>query len=943
MRALVLTVENPLDMGSRKVREVRRPLRVRQVQPVQSAFGHYALLNGKPLLRAGWRRRLRDGDTLAFVPVVAGNGGSNPLRMILSLALMAFAPWAAGALGFAQGSLAFSATAAAITIGGQAVINALLPPPSGPSAFSAPQASPTYTLTAQGNAARLEQPIPVQYGRMKRYPDFAEPPYAEFAGNDQYLNLLLCLGHGMFDVEDILIEDTPITAFGEVETEVIEPGGTVTLFPTSVVTAPEVNGIELPGRTLGTFTKAGSVITVTETAHRRIVGQSLQLVLSAGTSTWTVYGAIASVPSADTFTLADTVVTAASGDATIRVVIGGESGFMPAAAGTESTYLAVDMVAPSGLFVSGASALESLTVSFRVDARPVDELGQPTGPWFELGTHDLTGRTPTAVRRTFRYKLATRGRYAVRLWRLTAARNDTSSADDIYIASLRAYLRRPRNYGNVTLLAVRMRATNNLTGQASRRVAVIASRKLPVWNGSSWSAPQATRSIAWAIADAARNTDYGAGLADSQINLPQLLALDALWAGRGDTFNATFDTSGSWWDQTNRIAAAGRAQIFVQGGVLQVVRDGPASVPVQLFSMNNIARGTFTIDMAGVTSETADAIEMAYWDARVWKPNRITCRLPESTAAKPVRSDGFGIDNLGQATREGIYRAAANRFHRRIIRFQTEMEGFIPSPGDLIAVQHDTIGWGQASESLVWDAAQNRMTLATPVIWTANANHFVALRRADGSISGPWAVTRAGADDRLTLPAGLDMTPYTGSEMERTHVLFGVGQAWAGLAKVLRLRARGTRHVEIEAVIYDPAVYSAEDGIVPAAVDYSGLGRSPTRPVVTDLRARIIPGNASRAMFSWTPARGADIYHMDMAEGDDPNEEGLVWTRVADISASGTVATLLYANRTVVRVRGVGLTAGPWAAASLGSLLGLFWNSNPQATFWGPDTSLFWS
>jgi len=59
-------------------------------------------------------------------------------------------------------------------LAGSAAINALLPVPK---PFSLPNPSPTYSLQAQGNSARLEQPIPVQYGRMLAWPDFAAQPY----------------------------------------------------------------------------------------------------------------------------------------------------------------------------------------------------------------------------------------------------------------------------------------------------------------------------------------------------------------------------------------------------------------------------------------------------------------------------------------------------------------------------------------------------------------------------------------------------------------------------------------------------------------------------------------------------------------------------------------------------------------------------------------------
>jgi hypothetical protein len=128
-----------------------------------------------------------------------------------------------------------------------------------------------------------------------------------------------------------------------------------------------------------------------------------------------------------------------------------------------------------------------------------------------------------------------------------------------------------RDFGAVTLLAVRMRATNNLSLQASRKISVLCTRKLPVWTGTGWSAPQPTRSIAWALADAARNPVYGAGLADAQIDLAGLLALDAQWAARGDSFDGRFDRPSTWWEAATRIAWRA-AELAEVGAVLETIR-----------------------------------------------------------------------------------------------------------------------------------------------------------------------------------------------------------------------------------------------------------------------------------------------------------------------------------------------------------------------------------
>ena len=948
MRARVVTIANPFDpLGSRTEVEVRRPLRVRQLAP-RTRLPHLALLNGRPLLRAGWRRRLRPGDSLVFAVLPRGGGqggGSNPLRTILSLGLMIVAmPLAGAMLGAAAGTVLFGsytlgqATALGVVMAGSALLNAVLPPPQAP---QGPQASPTYSLSAQGNVARLEQAIPVQYGRMRFYPDLAAQPYAEFYGGDQFLYQLFCLGAGEFDVEAIEVEDTPISSFGEITTELIPPGGELTLFPANVVTSPEVAGQTLRGRADVTWSRSGTTVTITEAVHNRPVGTAVSLAFTSGTAPADGVYVITGTPTADTWTVA-----AASGGGSGAVqacsVLGGAEGFVASDAGSVARSLAFDFILPRGLYANGSSGrLATLSLGVRMQARPVDDAGAPTGPWTTLDTRTFADRTVTPIRSSRRYGLPAPGRYRVRAWRTDVASTNPSVGHEIIWAGLRAYLAETQDYGPVTLLAMRAMATNNLSLQASRKIAVTATRKVRTWTGSGWSAPVASRSIAWAIADAARDPDYGGRLPDGRIDLASLLALDATWAARGDRFDARFDQAGTWWEAVSRIAAAGRARVFMQGGRLRCVRDGPQAVPVQLFSMRNIRRGSFVVDLALPSEDMADQVVVRYLDGRTWAPSRVVAALPGSARLRPAFFDPFGVTTAAQALRDGLHLAASNRLRRLIVRFATEMEGMICSIGDLVAIQHDSVGWGQHAAAVAWAAGPRVLTVSEPFAW-GSGSHYVVLRRPDGATSGPWEVAPEPDPRRLRLLEAPDMVPYVGDKEERTHVVFGPGQTWSALAKVASITPRGLYEAEVEAVVEDPAVHAAELGAVPPPPVYSQLPRRARRPVALDLRGRRVPSDLARALLSWAPASGATLYEVEQAEGEDPLDPDVSWTGTAATAATSLAITLLFATRTMIRARAIGALDGPWTYTTLGSLIPDFWIAD-GAAFWTSDAAAFWS
>jgi len=672
-----------------------------------------------------------------------GGGGKNPLRTVLTIAVLVasiyLGPMAAVDMGYTATGTAAAMATAGIAMVGSVLVNTVVPAPkpSMPSmnwggSGAIPAASPTYSLQAQGNQARLGQPIPVIYGRHLIYPDLASEPYQDFVGGEQFLYQLHVIGQGDYAVEQIRISDTPISSFEEVLTEIVPPGQQVTLFDPDVVTAAEVAGQELLASDfVGPFT-------------------------------------------------ANPVDTSAGA-------------------------LGIDVVMARGLYYANDNGgMDSRTVQWRVEARSIDENGDPLAEWSVLDTETTSAASNSAIRLSYRYPVEP-GRYEVRLTRLDAKDTSERAGHEIRWGALRSYLTGQPDFGAVTLLAAKMRATDNLSQRSSRMINVIATRKLPLWTAEGgWSAPQPTRSIAWAFADACK-AQYGGKLADARIDLKALAALDAVWTARGDSFDAVFDTSMTVWETLSRIARCGRAVPIQQGGIVRIIRDQPQTIPVAMFGPHNIVKGSFKIKYVMPGEDTADAVTVEYFSARTWKPDETTAKLPDSKGDNPAKVNLFGCTAKDHAQREGLYIVANNRFRRRLVTFRTELEGMIPTYGDLVAVTHDMPRWGQGGEVIGHQGEV--LALSEPLAWTEGASHYLALRRRDGGLAGPFRVQAIPGDATLVRVLDpLTVTPYTGGSEERTYFSFGPGQAWAQTARILAIRPRAEQ-VEITVVAEDARVH----------------------------------------------------------------------------------------------------------------------------------------
>ena len=819
------------------------------------------VLNGRPLPPHAWRRRVGRNDHVAFV-VLPHGGKSNPLQLVAMIAIAYFTGPIGTSLASAlnvTSTLGIALIKGAVGFGLSLVSSAIFGPAT-PSLRSRdiPQASPTYSLQAQGNQARIGQPIPVIYGRHLVYPDFAAQPYVEYQGNEQYLYQLFVIGQGEYDIEQVRIADTPVASFEEVETEVIVPGGTLTLFPAEVVTSDEVSGQEaLEDVTLGPF--------------------------------------------------------------------------VANAAGTVANKIGVDVVMPRGLYWADDDGdIEPLSVQWRVEAQRIDDAGAALGAWSTLATVSYTKATTTPRRLSYQYSVAA-GRYQVRFTRLDEKNTDVRAGHELTWAGLRAYLRSTRDYGDVTLLAVKARASNNLSGASSRRFNAIVQRKLPVWNGSTWSAPTATRSIAWALADIAR-AQYGARLADDRIDLAALLALDAVWSARGDNCDLVIDNVQTTWDALSTVARAGRAIVFMQGGVLRVVRDQAQTLPTAMFTMRNIVRGSLSLEYAMASDETPDALDVSYFDATTWSERVVRCALPGSTQSVVKNVQIAGVTSRTHAWREGMFMAACNRYRRRTVTFQTEMEGLTVSIGDLIAVQHDMPQWGAFSEVVAWDADSNTATLAHDMDWS-DGPHYIALRARDGAVLGPYEVARGAADNQAVLFDAPDETPYTGTQAERTHVAFGVGSALYVRAVVLSMRPQSATRAEVTAMVESDFVHTAETGATPGAEAWQ-LPPTPTQPRIAGLIARSDAIDADNAVLSWAPASGADRYLIEQSR------DGEAWTRTGETTASTYSCRALYGAATRFRVAAIGAALGPWAEVLYGSSAAYMWSADDTTLMWSVDDTI---
>ena len=566
--------------------------------------------------------------------------------------------------------------------------------------------------------------------------------------------------------------------------------------------------------------------------------------------------------------------------------------------------LEIDVTLPLGLYYSNDDGgLDNRTVTALFEYRKIDDDGNPLGDWATLANFSKTLKTNTPKRFTVGLNVP-QGRYEVRGVRTNNKDTNARAVNVLNWAALRAFLPSTKDYGDVTLLALKARASNNLNDRSAARLNVYATRKLPTWNGSAWTAPTATRSLVWAFCDVFR-AEYGGRLADSYFDLTALSALNTYFNTNEIYFDFIFDQRTTLWEAAKTICQVGRAIPMLNGSQPTIIREQPKTLPTAIFNPDNIVEGSFIweIKLSGVNDY--DGVEIEYTDPDSWKIETIKCLVGDDEGYEPEPIRLSGCTSRTVAYREGMYRRSVSKLVRENVKFATGLEGHIPTYGDLIGVCHDLPRWSQGG--LVLEKNGLTLTLSEPVTFGPSGTHVIALRTKSGAVSGPHTVI-AGPDDYHVLLVGeIDTSEFYFEDPthEPALFLFGLSTDWTKLCKVVGIQPGDDDTVEISAVAYVPEVFAFDADTPPPLGSNQVPDGVPDLPNVTGLNVVALVGTLNTAQANWDLSLGARYYVVQKSY------DGTNWDAVA-ATAANFVQFEIVPGVVYVRVSGVNVGQGPW-------------------------------
>lgn len=475
--------------------------------------------------------------------------------------------------------------------------------------------------------------------------------------------------------------------------------------------------------------------------------------------------------------------------------------------GEVTNKIEVDFMFPSGLayIYPKNGALLDQTVKAEIQYRDY----ATAGAWTSV-IKTYTQHTLNQIGFTETINLPSSYQPEVQIRRIGAKSTSTSVQDEIQWYGLRSKLNAPTSYPDFTTIGLKIVTGDRLAAQSESLVSVRATRKLPVWDGTSWSAPVVTRSIAPWVAYIAKSVGY----TDADINLSELHRLGDIWDARGDYYDDAINDRTTVKDAINDALAAGFSELTIDRGLIKPVRDEPRTVFEQAYSPQNMT-SPLVRQFSSTDVDDFDGVDVEYFDAASKQWTTIECRLPGDLGQRVEKMRIAGVTDETRAWRIGMRKRRTQRYRRWGYTFSTELDAMNSGYLSYVPLLDDVPGYGQSAilEEYAVMGAGAVLRSTEPLDWSAGGVHVVGLRRPDGTLSGPFTATRID-DYRLTIPSQPDFTPDLSWTIEPPHIYFGPLIRWNYPALITEVSPSGNG-CSVSAINYDARVYADDDSSPP--------------------------------------------------------------------------------------------------------------------------------
>jgi predicted phage tail protein len=247
-----------------------------------------------------------------------------------------------------------------------------------------------------------------------------------------------------------------------------------------------------------------------------------------------------------------------------------------------------------------------------------------------------------------------------------------------------------------------------------------------------------------------------------------------------------------------------RGRPITIGGELSLISDGPQPLRSALFTPDNIKKDTLSIRYAFRQQEPFDGYEVEFFEAKNFTQDS---RIWPKSSVRPRTLPLLGCTSAAQAEGYARFLWQQDTYLRKLVTFETELEGLIYALGDRIGVSHPLPNWGQSARVERVSGRVLTLDQVLPVV----TNPYVFLRNQRGGISAPLACTLSktpeGDSTIVTLTASAPFTLFGRGDQEPTLLALGSGTDFLQDFTITEIQPTQQGAVRIGGILYDERVW----------------------------------------------------------------------------------------------------------------------------------------
>ena len=469
--------------------------------------------------------------------------------------------------------------------------------------------------------------------------------------------------------------------------------------------------------------------------------------------------------------------------------------------GTDIEEVELQLTCPTLFAQDDQGNVNENSVVYKVEYQVVG-----AGSWTVNGTYTITNKSKTVVYEYKKISNLTSGQYNIRITRETPEYTSFKKGGDLYLSGVTETVYENIAYRNSALLALKLQATDQLSGSIPNITVLVRGKKIMVPCLQIASVTQNYDSCYWDDTASTYKLISGGATCTDTGNYVRQWSRHPIWCSRDfitnrryglgeyidnsdfDSANAAIEARYCWELVTDfnggtehrfemdlpisRFMAAPsakkllshcfRGDIIWSNGIYKPVIDR-AKTSIQLFNESNIIPGTLKTTYLKA-SAIPNYIDVQYADPdRSYNLNSIpVVDETEWTSVKPLRQETVnaqGTVRASEVLRTGKYYLNNGKYVTKTHEFDCDLDAIHCELWDTVQVQNDLLAWGVGGR--VVSATSNSVTTNIDITYTAG--YTIRVRLSDGSLEVKTVTSVTNNNRTINISGTFTSVPLTDS------------------------------------------------------------------------------------------------------------------------------------------------------------------------------------